>query len=163
MNAALAARANFDRVFRTTLDQIANWSRQGTLYPMTFGLACCAVEMMHVAGPRYDVDRLGLMFRASPRQSDVMIVAGTLSNKMAPALRQVYSLSYLILEMDHSTSFALVALRCPWRSIYRYHREYGVTGPSMLISSSELVALLLPCKTKYQIPSNSYLSQQKIR
>ncbi|GLI79899.1 hypothetical protein PoHVEF18_008241 [Penicillium ochrochloron] len=75
---------------RTTLDQITSWARQGSLYPMTFGLACCAVEMMHVMCPRYDIDRLGLMFRASPRQSDVMIVAGTLSNKMAPALRQVY-------------------------------------------------------------------------
>ena len=55
---------------------------------MTFGLACCAVEMMHVSTPRYDQDRLGIIFRASPRQSDVMIVAGTLTNKMAPALRQ---------------------------------------------------------------------------
>lgn len=55
---------------------------------MTFGLACCAVEMMHVSAPRYDQDRLGVIFRASPRQSDVMIVAGTLTNKMAPALRQ---------------------------------------------------------------------------
>ena len=79
-----------DVVLRTTLDQLINWSRQSSLYPMTFGLACCAVEMMHVAGPRYDVDRLGLLFRASPRQSDLMIVAGTLTNKMAPALRQVY-------------------------------------------------------------------------
>ncbi|KAL3482586.1 hypothetical protein BJX62DRAFT_231557 [Aspergillus germanicus] len=74
----------------TTLDQLINWARQGSLYPMTFGLACCAVEMMHVAGPRYDGDRMGLLFRASPRQSDLMIVAGTLTNKMAPALRQVY-------------------------------------------------------------------------
>ncbi|PWY70774.1 mitochondrial NADH-ubiquinone oxidoreductase 20 kd subunit [Aspergillus eucalypticola CBS 122712] len=74
----------------TTLDQVANWARQGSVYPMTFGLACCAVEMMHIAAPRYDQDRLGLMFRASPRQSDLMIVAGTLTNKMAPALRQVY-------------------------------------------------------------------------
>jgi NADH dehydrogenase (ubiquinone) Fe-S protein 7 len=57
---------------------------------MTFGLACCAVEMMHLSTPRYDQDRLGIIFRASPRQSDVMIVAGTLTNKMAPALRQVY-------------------------------------------------------------------------
>src|ERR1700754_962185 len=55
---------------------------------MTFGLACCAVEMMHLSTPRYDQDRLGIIFRASPRQSDVMIVAGTLTNKMAPALRQ---------------------------------------------------------------------------
>jgi NADH-quinone oxidoreductase B subunit len=57
---------------------------------MTFGLACCAVEMMHCSTPRYDQDRLGIIFRASPRQSDVIIVAGTLTNKMAPALRQVY-------------------------------------------------------------------------
>lgn len=54
------------------------------MWPMTFGLACCAVEMMHVATARYDQDRLGVVFRASPRQSDVMIVAGTLTNKMAP-------------------------------------------------------------------------------
>ena len=77
-------------VSRTTMDQITNWARQGSLWPMTFGLACCAVEMMHLSTPRYDQDRLGIIFRASPRQSDVMIVAGTLTNKMAPALRQVY-------------------------------------------------------------------------
>jgi NADH-quinone oxidoreductase B subunit len=76
--------------YSTTLDQVANWARQSSLWPMTFGLACCAVEMMHVSTPRYDQDRLGIIFRASPRQSDVMIVAGTLTNKMAPALRQVY-------------------------------------------------------------------------
>nr|POF16376.1 nadh-ubiquinone oxidoreductase 19.3 kda subunit, mitochondrial [Quercus suber] len=64
--------------------------RTGSLWPMTFGLACCAVEMMHLSTPRYDQDRMGIIFRASPRQSDVMIVAGTLTNKMAPALRQVY-------------------------------------------------------------------------
>lgn len=75
---------------RTTLDQVANWARQSSLWPMTFGLACCAVEMMHLSTPRYDQDRMGIIFRASPRQSDVMIVAGTLTNKMAPALRQVY-------------------------------------------------------------------------
>ncbi|KAJ5707631.1 NADH-quinone oxidoreductase [Penicillium malachiteum] len=74
----------------TTVDSIINWARQGSMYPLTFGLACCAVEMMHMAGPRYDTDRLGLMFRASPRQADVIIVAGTLTNKMAPAFRQVY-------------------------------------------------------------------------
>lgn len=75
---------------RTTLDQVTNWARQGSFWPMTFGLACCAIEMMHLSTPRYDQDRLGIIFRASPRQSDVMIVAGTLTNKMAPALRQVY-------------------------------------------------------------------------
>lgn len=74
----------------TSLDTIANWGRKSSFWPVTFGLACCAVEMMHVSTPRYDQDRLGIIFRASPRQSDIMIVAGTLTNKMAPALRQVY-------------------------------------------------------------------------
>jgi NADH dehydrogenase (ubiquinone) Fe-S protein 7 len=82
--------ASADFHTRTTLDQVTNWARQSSLWPMTFGLACCAVEMMHLSTPRYDQDRLGIIFRASPRQSDVMIVAGTLTNKMAPALRQVY-------------------------------------------------------------------------
>ena len=111
------------------VDDLVNWGRKGSLWPMTFGLACCAVEMMHAAAPRYDMERMGLVFRASPRQSgrslpywypwlsnydsrifdtlkschdrnlifkqppidlDVMIVAGTLTNKMAPALRKVY-------------------------------------------------------------------------
>ncbi len=72
------------------LDQLVNWARTGSLWPMTFGLACCAVEMMQTAASRYDLDRFGMVFRPSPRQSDVMIVAGTLTNKMAPALRKVY-------------------------------------------------------------------------
>tara|TARA_B100000900_G_C20513470_1_gene689025 strand:+ start:403 stop:891 length:489 start_codon:yes stop_codon:yes gene_type:complete len=67
-----------------------DWARTGSLWPMTFGLACCAVEMMHAGASRYDLDRFGTLFRPSPRQSDVMIVAGTLVNKMAPALRKVY-------------------------------------------------------------------------
>ncbi|CAB4019715.1 NADH dehydrogenase [ubiquinone] iron-sulfur 7, mitochondrial [Paramuricea clavata] len=71
------------------IDDLVNWGRRSSMWPMTFGLACCAVEMMHFAGPRYDMDRFGVVFRASPRQSDVMIVAGTLTNKMAPALRKV--------------------------------------------------------------------------
>jgi NADH-quinone oxidoreductase subunit B len=72
------------------LDKLVAWARTGSLWPMTFGLACCAVEMMHTAASRYDLDRFGIVFRPSPRQSDVMIVAGTLTNKMAPALRKVY-------------------------------------------------------------------------
>jgi NADH-quinone oxidoreductase subunit B len=74
----------------TSFNDLVNWARSGSLWPMTFGLACCAVEMMHAAAARYDLDRFGLVFRPSPRQSDVMIVAGTLCNKMAPALRKVY-------------------------------------------------------------------------
>jgi NADH dehydrogenase (ubiquinone) Fe-S protein 7 len=87
----LPAAANAAAEFAlTTLDGLANWTRTSSIWPMTFGLACCAVEMMHMAAARYDQDRLGIVFRASPRQSDVMIVAGTLTNKMAPALRKVY-------------------------------------------------------------------------
>src|SRR5579885_612834 len=74
----------------TTTDDLINWARTGSLMWMTFGLACCAVEMMQMSMPRYDVERFGFAPRASPRQSDVMIVAGTLTNKMAPALRKVY-------------------------------------------------------------------------
>ena len=73
-----------------SLDKLVTWAQSSSLWPMTFGLACCAIEMMHCAASRYDLDRFGLVFRASPRQSDVMIVAGTLTNKMAPALRKVY-------------------------------------------------------------------------
>ena len=72
------------------LDDLVNWARTGSMWPMTFGLACCAVEMMHAGMSRLDLDRYGVIFRPSPRQSDVMIVAGTLVNKMAPALRKVY-------------------------------------------------------------------------
>ena len=71
-------------------EDLFTWARTGSLWWMTFGLACCAVEMIHVNMPRYDLERFGAAPRASPRQSDVMIVAGTLCNKMAPALRRVY-------------------------------------------------------------------------
>lgn len=74
----------------TTLEKVVHWAQSGSLWPMSFGLACCAVEMMHAAAARYDLDRFGVLYRASPRQSDLMIVAGTLCNKMAPALRKVY-------------------------------------------------------------------------
>ncbi len=74
----------------TTTDDIINWARTGSLHWMTFGLACCAVEMMQSSMPRYDLERFGTAPLASPRQSDLMIVAGTLTNKMAPALRKVY-------------------------------------------------------------------------
>ena len=74
----------------TSYDSVMNWAKTGSVWPMTFGLACCAVEMMQAAASRYDMDRFGRLFRPSPRQSDVMIVAGTLTNKMAPALRKVY-------------------------------------------------------------------------
>lgn len=74
----------------TQADKLFDWARTGSMWPMTFGLACCAVEMIHAYMSRYDLDRFGMIPRPSPRQSDVMIVAGTLCNKMAPALRRVY-------------------------------------------------------------------------
>ena len=77
-------------ILTTTLDKVVNGARTGSLWPMAFGLACCAVEMMQAASARYDLDRFGVLFRASPRQSDLMIISGTLCNKMAPALRKVY-------------------------------------------------------------------------
>ena len=74
----------------TSIEEVVAWARSNSLWPMTFGLACCAVEMMQAAASRYDMDRFGWLFRPSPRQSDVIIVAGTLTNKMASALRRVY-------------------------------------------------------------------------
>ncbi|KAG7399062.1 NADH dehydrogenase Fe-S protein subunit 7 ndufs7 [Phytophthora boehmeriae] len=84
-----AARDSAEYVV-SRLDDLVNWGRKSSLWPISFGLACCAVEMMHAAGSRYDFERMGMVFRASPRQTDVMIVAGTLTNKMAPALRRIY-------------------------------------------------------------------------
>ncbi len=80
-----------ERGFLTTsLDDVINWARTGSLMWMSFGLACCAVEMIQLSMPRFDLERFGMAPRGSPRQSDLMIVAGTLTNKMAPALRKVY-------------------------------------------------------------------------
>lgn len=74
----------------TSVDKVLKWANTSSIWPMTFGLACCAVEMMHASAARYDLDQFGTFYRPSPRQSDLMIVAGTLCNKMAPALRKVY-------------------------------------------------------------------------
>jgi NADH-quinone oxidoreductase subunit B len=75
----------------TTVDYVFNWARKSAIWPMTFGLACCAIEMIASSTSRFDIARFGSeVFRPSPRQSDLMIVAGTLCNKMAPALRKVY-------------------------------------------------------------------------
>ena len=75
----------------TTLDALVNWAHTGSMWPVTFGLACCAIEMMTTGASRYDIARFGMeVFRASPRQADLMIVAGRVSQKMAPVLRQVY-------------------------------------------------------------------------
>ena len=77
-------------ILTTKVEWLVQWARRSAIWPAQFGLACCAVEMMHAGAARIDLDRYGVVFRPSPRQSDVMIVAGTLVNKMAPALRRVY-------------------------------------------------------------------------
>ncbi|MCL6533972.1 MAG: NADH-quinone oxidoreductase subunit B [Armatimonadetes bacterium] len=78
-------------VLLTRLDEIVNWARRNSIFPLTFGLACCAIEMMSTAAARFDIARFGMeVFRASPRQADLMIVAGRVSKKMAPVLRQIY-------------------------------------------------------------------------
>src|ERR671912_2399181 len=78
-------------VLTTTVDKLVQWSRRSAIWPVAFGLACCAIEMMAMGGGRYDIARFGAeVFRGSPRQSDLMIVAGRVSRKMAPALRRVY-------------------------------------------------------------------------
>ncbi len=79
-----------DNKLTEMIDKVVNWARASSLWPMTFGLACCAIEMMAAGASRFDFDRFGVIFRATPRQSDVMIVAGTLTLKMAPVLRKVY-------------------------------------------------------------------------
>lgn len=76
--------------FTTSLDLLVNWSRKSSLWPMTFGLACCAIEMMATGAARFDLDRMGVLFRASPRQSDVIIIAGTVTKKMMPVIKTVY-------------------------------------------------------------------------
>ena len=80
-----------ENIITTTLESLVNWGRRSSLWPATFGLACCAIEMMTTCMPRYDLARFGAeVFRASPRQADLMIVAGTVTNKMASVVRRIY-------------------------------------------------------------------------
>jgi NADH-quinone oxidoreductase subunit B len=82
-----------ENIITTTVEQVLNWSKQGSIWPMTFGIACCAIEMMSAGAGRFDIDRFGAgAFRASPRQSDLMIVAGTITHKMASRIRRLYDL-----------------------------------------------------------------------
>ena len=80
-----------DGIITTSLDWAINWARKNSIWPMSFGLACCAIEMMSMSASRFDISRFGAeVFRGSPRQSDLMIIAGRLSNKMAPVVRHLY-------------------------------------------------------------------------
>jgi NADH-quinone oxidoreductase subunit B len=88
---SLEERKELERnVFLTTLEQLKGWARSHSIWPLTFGLACCAIEMMGAGGSHYDLDRFGIMFRPSPRQADCMIVSGTVTKKMAPLIRRLY-------------------------------------------------------------------------
>lgn len=100
----------------TTLDQAIDWARSSSLWPMTFGLACCAIEMMATGGPRYDIDRFGAgAFRATPRQADLMIVAGTVNLKMAERVRRLYN------QMpDPKFVIAMGACTCGGGPYYKY-------------------------------------------
>lgn len=102
----------------TKLKTLIGWSRSGSIWPLTFGLACCAVEMMHSAMSRYDLDRFGMIFRASPRHSDLIIVAGTLTNKMAPTLRKLF-------DQIQDPKFILSMGSCANGGGY-YHYSYSV-------------------------------------
>ncbi len=79
-----------NNVITTSLDKVVNWSRSRSLWPMTFGLACCAIEMMATGAARFDLDRFGVLFRASPRQADLIVIAGTVTKKMLPVIQTVY-------------------------------------------------------------------------
>ncbi|MCM0080595.1 NADH-quinone oxidoreductase subunit B [Geomonas sp. Red32] len=79
-----------DNIITTSLDSLVNWARKSSIWPMTFGLACCAIEMMATGAAKHDLDRFGIIFRASPRQSDCIIIAGTVTKKMLPVIQTVY-------------------------------------------------------------------------
>jgi len=87
----MEGRFEHPNIITMTVDALFNWARKSALWPMSFGLACCAIEMMATVASRYDIDRFGAgVFRATPRQSDVMIVAGTVCEKMAPVIKRLY-------------------------------------------------------------------------
>ena len=113
-------------ILKNKLFGLINWARHGSFYPLTFGLACCAVEMMHAAVSRYDFDRFGIFFRASPRHADLIIVAGTLTYKMAPALRRIY-------EQVNNPKWVLTMGSCANGGGYYHYANSVVKGCNKII------------------------------
>ena len=113
-------------ILKSKVFSLINWARHGSFYPLTFGLACCAVEMMHAAVSRYDFDRFGIFFRASPRHSDLIIVAGTLTYKMAPGLRRIY-------EQVSGPKWVLSMGSCANGGGYYHHTHSVVKGCNKII------------------------------
>ena len=103
-------------VLTTTVDKLVGWARRSAIWPVAFGLACCAIEMMAMAASRYDISRFGAeVFRGSPRQADLMIVAGRLSRKMAPALRRVFDNYAIVQGVDQVVPVDVFVPGCPPR------------------------------------------------
>jgi NADH-quinone oxidoreductase subunit B len=161
-------------VLLTSVEKLAGYMRKSSLWPATFGLACCAIEMMSVGTPRYDLARFGMeVFRASPRQADLMIVAGRVSQKMAPVLRQIYDQmpnpkwvlsmgvcassggmfnNYAIVQgVDHVVPVDIYLPGCPPRpemlmdAIIKLHEQISATklGANRVAEVKELEALAL--------------------
>ncbi|KAK8808620.1 hypothetical protein WA158_008521 [Blastocystis sp. Blastoise] len=103
----------------TSLDRVIGYCRAGSLFPFTFGLACCAMEMIDASSARYDFERLGMIPRATPRQSDLMIISGTVTNKMAPAVRRLY-------DQMSEPRYVMSMGSCSNSGGY-YHYSYSVT------------------------------------
>lgn len=115
---------------KSNITSLTNWARHGSFYPLTFGLACCAVEMIHATVSRYDFDRFGIILRPTPRQADLIIVAGTLTYKMAPALRRIY-------EQVNNPKWVISMGSCANGGGY-YHHSYSVVKGSNKIIPIDL-------------------------
>jgi len=125
-NFAIKLKMKDLNVLQSKVTSFINWARHGSFYPLTFGLACCAVEMMHATVSRYDFDRFGVIFRATPRQADLIIVAGTVTYKMAPALRRIY-------EQVNNPKWVLSMGSCANGGGYYHHSDSVVKGCNKII------------------------------